>query len=364
VGSVSVTDMFTVETYSTLHQMTSGVRARLRKDVGIATLLRQVFPCGSVTGAPKIRAMEIIRELEAEPRGIYTGAIGVFAPDGSVDLNVAIRTLFVDADGCAEMGIGSGVVQDSDGPMEYDECLLKGRFVTDGEAPFQLIETMRWSAAEGYWLLAEHLERLTASAGYFGYPCDAATVRASLDAAAARFDGPLQRVRLTLDNDGRIDITAAPVAMAGPDAVMRYVIADEPTASSDRFLYHKTTRRQFYDGTRERLAAETGCDEVLFVNERGELTEGSFTTLFLVVDGRWVTPPLSCGLLDGTLRRHLLKRGNPAIEVRVLYPEDLAGADSVWLGNSVRGLIRAVANLDSRTFSMDPQAAGGNTISR
>ncbi len=342
-GTVSVTDMFTVETYRTLHQMTSGVSARLRPGVGIADLLRRVFPCGSVTGAPKIRAMEIIRDLEDGPRGAYTGAVGVIGPEGAVDLNVAIRTLYVAADGRGELGIGSGIVQDSDGPAEFEECLLKARFLTDAEPPFRLIETMRWTRDDGYWLLDEHMERLAASSAYFAYPCDVGAVRRALAAKAAAFREPLQRVRLTLDADGGIAITATPIATPTADAVMRYAIAAEPTASTDRFLFHKTTRRQFYDETRERLAAVTGCDEVLFANERGELTEGSFTNLFVERAGRLLTPPLGCGLLNGTLRRHLLADPARGAAEAVLYPQDLAAADRVYLGNSVRGLVRAEA---------------------
>jgi para-aminobenzoate synthetase / 4-amino-4-deoxychorismate lyase len=349
-GSVAVTDMFTVETYQTLHQMTSGVRARLRPGIGTVELLRHVFPCGSVTGAPKIRAMEIIRALEDAPRGVYTGAIGVLAPDGAVDLNVAIRTLFVDGDGTGEMGIGSGIVHDSDGAAEYEECLLKAAFLTDADAPFELIETLRWERGAGYWLLDAHIARLAASAAYFGYSCDAEAVQAALEEKAAAFEVPLQRVRLTLGADGRLEITAAVLAPAAADAILRCIVAPERTASTDRFLYHKTTRRQLYDGTRTRLAAETGCDEVLFTNERGELTEGSFTNLFIERDGRLLTPPVSCGLLDGTLRRALLADPSRAVEEAVLYPEDLAAADGVYLGNSLRGLVRAQVVLDVKSY--------------
>lgn len=351
IGSVAVTDMFTVETYRTLHQMTSGVRARLRPGIGIPELLRHVFPCGSVTGAPKIRAMEIIRELEDEPRGVYTGAIGAFGPDGSVDLNVAIRTLHIAAGGAGEMGIGSGIVHDSDGPAEYDECLLKAAFAAAGEEPFELIETIRWERGRGYWLLDGHMQRLTASAAYFGYPHDEAAARAALDGEAAAFDAPLQRVRLTLDEDGRLRIAAVAIAPTAADAVMRYAIAGERTASADRFLFHKTTRRRFYDGTRERLAAETGCDEALFLNERDELTEGSFTNLFVERGGRLSTPPVGCGLLNGTLRRALLADPARKVEEAVLRLEDLQTADRIFLGNSVRGLVRAVAVEAARSAS-------------
>jgi len=297
--------------------------------------------------------MQIIRELEEAPRGAYTGSIGVFDPDGAVDLNVAIRTVFLSRDGSGEMGIGSGIVQDSDGPAEYEECLLKGQFLTgEGEA-FQLIETLRWSTGcgstdSGYWLLDEHVERLARSARYFDFSCDDAAVRSALAQAATHFEGPLRRVRLTLDSEGQIAITSIAIEPPEKGAVLRYAIAETPTDSTDRFLFHKTTRRQFYDDTRTRLAAETGCDEVLFTNQRGELTEGSFTSLFVERDGRLLTPPLHCGLLDGVLRRHLISGGEWAVEEAILRPADLHTADRVYLGNSVRGLLGA-APIGSQT---------------
>jgi para-aminobenzoate synthetase/4-amino-4-deoxychorismate lyase len=343
IGSVSVTDMFTVETYRTLHQMTSGVRARLKRDVGAATLLRNLFPCGSVTGAPKIRAMEIIRELEDGARGVYTGAVGAFGPDGSADLNVAIRTLFIRADGVGEMGIGSGIVHDSDGPSEYGECLLKAAFASGREEPFELIETMRWERGSGFWLLDRHMRRLGESAAYFGYRFDEAEVREALFRKASTFEAPLQRVRLTLAEDGGIHVAATAMAPVGKDAVLRYAVAAERTSSADRFLFHKTTRRRFYDETRERLMAETGCDEALFLNERDELTEGSFTNLFIERNGRLLTPPIGCGLLNGTLRGALLADPERKVEEQVLRLADLQNAERVFLGNSVRGLVRAVA---------------------
>lgn len=341
IGSVSVTDMFRVETFRSLHQMTSGVSARLREDVDLPGLIRGIFPCGSVTGAPKIRAMEIIRELEMEPRGVYTGAVGMIAPNGDVDLNVAIRTIMLDDAGQGELGIGSGIVFDSDGPAEFAESLLKADFMTGRDAPFELIETMRWDPDGGYYLLDEHLERLSESATYFGFACDVDAARRALDGVADGLAGPCHRVRLTLDEYGEIDVTTAAIDAPSADARTRYVIAEETTDSANRFLFHKTTRRQFYDRTRERLIRETGCDEAVFVNEKGELTEGSYTNLFVERDGRLLTPPLACGLLNGTLRRALLADPDCAIEEAVLTPVDLEKADRVYLGNSVRGLVRA-----------------------
>ena len=336
IGSVCVRDLFTVETYPTVHQMTSTVEARLRPGVGFREIVQGLFPCGSVTGAPKIRAMEIIRELETRSRGAYTGSVGMVAPNGDLRFNVAIRTLFVGDDGEGEMGIGSGIVHDSDPAAEYEECLLKGRFLTAPHEGFQLIETMRWSRTDGFYLLERHLDRLENSARFFGISCDTGAVRALLADCVRGLTGK-QRVRLLLDQDGGASATATAITLPDPPPVVRYAIAARSVDSRDRHRYHKTTRREVLDEERERLTAEAGCDEVLFVNERGELTEGSYCNIFVEKGGWLLTPPLSCGLLDGTLRRELLETGGQ-VEERVLYPRDLDEADAVWLGNSVRGL--------------------------
>jgi para-aminobenzoate synthetase/4-amino-4-deoxychorismate lyase len=342
IGSVEVTDLYTVETYRSLHQLTSGVRARLRPEIGPSELIRSLFPCGSVTGAPKIRAMEVIRELEPVARGVYTGSIGMLGPDGAAHFNVAIRTLHLDGSGHGTMGVGSAIVQDSVGKSEYAECLLKGRFMTDTIPEFELIETIRWTPEDGYWLRARHIVRLRASAAYFGFGFVECRAKAALDARAAEFNALPQRVRLTLNEMGDIRITATPLTPASPAAVMRYAIAPERTDSTDVFLFHKTTRRRLYDTVRERLQAETGCDEALFLNERGDLTEGSFTNLFIAKDGALLTPALECGLLDGTLRRDLLEDPVQPVAEAILTLNDLEEADAVYLGNSVRGLVRAV----------------------
>jgi para-aminobenzoate synthetase/4-amino-4-deoxychorismate lyase len=339
IGSVKVDGLFEVETYETVHQMISTVSARLLPDIGADEVIRRLFPCGSITGAPKVRAMEIIRELEAAPRDVYTGAIGWIAPEGDLCFNVAIRTLKIDAAGRAEMGIGSGLVYDSDEAAEYEECLLKARFLTEPHQPFALIETMLWQRETGWTLMERHLERLQRSAAYFGFPCDPETVRAQLEAASLGFGGACCRVRLLLDREGRIKIAATAIPAPSSAGVMRYAISARVTNSRDPFLYHKTTRRELYDSEHERLARETGCDEVLFLNERGELTEGSRNNLFIERGGKLLTPPLSSGLLDGTLRHELLATGRA--QEAVLTLDDLARAEHVFLGNSVRGLLRA-----------------------
>ncbi|MDX1576229.1 MAG: aminotransferase class IV, partial [Kiloniellales bacterium] len=280
--------------------------------------------------------------LERAPRGVYTGAIGMLAPDGDALFNVAIRTLFLDGRGGGQLGVGSGIVQDSDPQVEWEECLLKARFLTAERAPFQLIETLRWQRDGGYYLLDRHLDRLAASAAFFGYPCDAEAIRAHLAREAERFaEAPVMRVRLLLDEDGALTFEAGPMEMPGDDHVLTFVVSDRRVSSGDTFIYHKTTRRELYDREFERHRKAGGYGEVVFLNERGEVTEGSRTTLFIEQDGVLVTPPLRCGLLAGTLRRDMIE--DPSLEVveRPLSLADLEAADRVYLGNSVRGLMRA-----------------------
>lgn len=338
-GSVRVPDLFTVETFETVLQMTSGVEGALSPDCDFSRIIRALFPPGSVTGAPKLRAVEIIRELESEPRGVYTGAIGFLSPHGGCHFNVAIRTLYIGRDGKGEAGIGSGIVQDSRARSEYEECLLKLKFLTDPPAEeFELIETLRFDWSSGYILLQRHLDRLEQSASRLGFRCPRAEIVCALYEHAARLSGPSHRVRMTLSREGRISIgsTALPPP---PPRGFTFAIAPNRVDPSNLFLYHKTTNRRMYDDTRKALNAVTGCDEVLFLNTLGELTEGSFTNLFLEINGEMLTPAVSCGLLSGTLRQDLIEQGQ--VREAVLTLDDLARASGVWLGNSVRGLVRA-----------------------
>jgi para-aminobenzoate synthetase / 4-amino-4-deoxychorismate lyase len=341
IGSVEVTDLFTVETYRTVHQMTSGITAELRADMGLNDMLKALFPCGSVTGAPKVRAMEIIRELEAYPRGVYTGAIGHIAPNGDSQFNVAIRTLFIDAGGAGEMGIGSGVVSDSKVDAEFEECLLKAQFLIKADAPFELIETIRWEWGIGFHLLERHLVRLQSSATHFGYPFERGKVLAALSAEVENLDGDVHMVRLLLAEDGAITVTSTRIELPSKEPVWRFAISDQRVDEKDPLFFHKTTRRQFFDREMERQKALTGCDEVVFLNKKGELTEGTRTNLFIELDGRLFTPALTCGLLPGTLREELIDLPRAAASEAILTLADLALADRIYLGNSVRGLIRA-----------------------
>ena len=338
-GGVTVTDLFTVETFRTLHQMTSGVRATLKTGVGLADLLQAIFPPGSVTGAPKIRAMELICAYETEPRGVYCGAIGHITPRGDALFNVAIRTPVVFRDGEGEMGIGSGIVFDSEGAKEYAECLLKMRFLTDPPRTFELIETLLYEPGRGYWLLGRHLERLEASARYFGFAFDAAAIRDVLAREVEGREGERRRVRLLLAEDGAITLTGTPLALPEPGPVMRFAVSETRLDSTDLFLFHKTTRRELYDREWRHYSDRLGADEVIYLNERGELTEGSRTNIFVERGGRLVTPPLESGLLPGVLRAELIASGKA--EEAVLTLADLDAADAVYLGNSVRGLVRA-----------------------
>jgi para-aminobenzoate synthetase/4-amino-4-deoxychorismate lyase len=293
--------------------------------------------------------MEIIRTLEEHPRGIYCGAIGHLRPDGDLSLNVAIRTITIDAQGNGVLGIGGGLVVDSQDRAEYAECLLKSAFLTQDQTPFALIESFRWSPQEGYVLLTRHLERLARSAAYFGFVYDEAEIRARLAAAAAALGAP-RRVRLTSSETGQIAITVAPLA-ARSDRPWTVMLSRRAVCSTDPFLYHKTTRRAFFEAEGERLYNAYGADEALFVNERNELTEGSRTNIFIERDGMLLTPAQECGLLPGTLRAQLIAEGKA--REAVLTPADLAAGAALFLGNAVRGLLKAqfIGSEDAPTAS-------------
>ena len=327
-GSVEVSNLFQVESYPTLHAMVSTVTAKKRDDADIADILRALFPCGSVTGAPKIRAMEILRQLESSPRGAYCGAIGHFAPDGSARFNVAIRTLTI-ADGLGELGIGGGVVQDSECESEYAECLLKARFFEAARQPLELIETLRFE--NGFVRLESHLARMENSARVFGLAFDTRAAKAALEQAVAGRTGPL-RVRLTLNEAGSHQAGAYDLPSNPPH--WTYAVSPERTHSSDLLLRHKTSWRDLYESEVKRL----GTDEVVFCNQRGELTEGARSNIFIRRDGVLLTPPLDAGVLDGRLRAELIAQGQA--REAVLTPDDLTG--EVYFGNSLRGLIPAL----------------------
>ena len=348
-GSVRLVSLYDVERYPLQWQMTSTVEGRV-PGPSLEKLFGAMFPCGSITGAPKISSMKIIRDLESTPRGIYTGAIGFATPRGRAHFNVAIRTVIFDrADGRAEFGVGSGVVWDSVGRDEYDECLLKAEMLSGSSRPaflggasyvvpdrpdFKLLETILWTPGGGFALLDRHLSRLRGSAACFDFSCNLDDVRGQLNLAVADLRGP-SRLRIRLDHDGSVLCEA--VDLIPLNDPLQVALAVEPIDRSDVFLYHKTTKRDVYERAR---ASRPGADSVILWNEDGDVTEGAEANLVIVRDGVKVTPPVECGLLPGTLRAELLASGE-IVEGRISRHE-LASADEVWLINSVRGWIRAV----------------------
>jgi para-aminobenzoate synthetase / 4-amino-4-deoxychorismate lyase len=332
-GSVHVPALFSAERYPTLWQMTSTVRARTIAP--LHEILRALFPCASITGAPKVRTMGIIRALESTPRRIYTGSIGFIAPGRQASFNVAIRTLLVDRQTqIAEYGVGGGIVWDSTARGEYDEALLKAQILTRPAPAFDLFTTMRWSPAAGYFLRKRHIQRLVDSADYFGFHLDISALEAYLDHLAESFTEPM-RVRIVLTRAGTLNHQAVPLptcpathSTGSGQARLKVSLASAPIHSDDVFLFHKTTRREIYP-----LPAP-GTDETLLYNQRGELTEFTIGNLVAELDGERLTPPLECGLLPGTMRAELLENGQ--IREQILTIDDLPRCAKLWLVNSIR----------------------------
>ncbi len=317
-GSVRVSSLFDLERFETVWQMTSTVEATLKDGTSLIDLMTALFPCGSVTGAPKIRTMQIIRELERFPRGAYTGAIGFLKPGGDCVFNVAIRTVVIDSEkGVATFGVGGGVTIDSTAEREYEECLVKSRFLQVAPVEFQLFESLLLEDGE-YFLLERHLERLRDSAEYFGFKFCEDEIISALERIAEN-----GKVRLTLWKDGRIETEVSAIE---PLERRRVALATEAVDSSDRFLFHKTTKRP-YGG------------DVIFWNERGEITESTIANVVVRIDGELYTPPVESGLLAGTFRNQLLAEGK--IRERVITIEELKNAKEFFLINSVRKWMKA-----------------------
>jgi len=339
-GSVKVRSFFDIERYETVFQATTTIQASLRKGVRIPELVRALFPSGSVTGAPKIRTMQLIHELEPVPRGVYTGAIGFFSPNGKAVFSVAIRTATLNKrTGQAVVGVGSGVVHDSDVHGEYEECLLKAKFLTETSEEFRLIETILLRPDRGWFLLPLHLKRLRESAQYFGfrYPRDTITMKLKEASSRKISAGSPLRVRILLSRDGSIEFQKTTLEPAGDEAVAG--MAKSRTDSRDRFLYHKTTRRDLYEREFDSPAAR-GRFDLIFQNEKGEVTEGTRSNIVIRVGDKHFTPPVDSGLLPGTFRSHLFRSKKIPIMEKTLYPDDLASADEIFLCNAVRGMVK------------------------
>lgn len=338
-GSVCVKKLFTIEKYKTLLQMTSTITGRLQPQVKLFDIIQSLFPCGSVTGAPKIQSMKIIRSLEKGPRNIYTGAIGYFNPDGQAVFNVAIRTIDLqlrpDKKYKAFMGVGSGIVYDSKPDEEYQECQIKAQFLTKAIPQFALIETMLFTDSKIKYLDL-HLRRLKKSARYFGISCDITTTKKQLQEYAKYFVGKM-RLRLLLKSNGEIVLEHLPII--APITSRAIVLSSFKTKSNNSFLYHKSTHRNLYDKEFKKFSAKNYFD-VIFCNEKNEITEGAVSNIFIQTKGRYFTPPLSCGLLHGIQRQIMI--GKLKAKERILYLKDLKNADKIILTNSVRGATEVI----------------------
>ena len=358
-GSVLVEKLFQVEQFPSLLQMSSEISATLRPKVTNYELFRSLFPCGSVIGAPKVRTMQILRELEGRDRGVYTGAIGFIAPHGEAVFSVAIRTAVVDG-ARLEMGVGAGITYDSDPAAEYAECLLKGAFLR--HTAFQLIETMRWESGRCA-LLDLHLERLAASAAYFGFALDSAEAKRRIDEHGAAL-GPegAWKIRLTLNHRGGIAF-AGPERVAPDSGLLTAMLWPTPVDAQDRFLWHKTTRRAVYDEAAAR-AREQGFADAIFHNTDGMVTEGAIHNIVVRHGDRRRTPPLRDGVLPGVYRAHLLAT-MPGLKEESFTVRDLLSADEVWLTNAVRGIrvVRVAAgSMLSSEIGLHPGAGQEETM--
>lgn len=353
-GSVKVPKLFEVTRFASVLQMTSTVTATLPDTTSMADVLRALFPCGSITGAPKHRTMQLIGALETSPRGLYTGAIGWLdarSDDpqalGDFCMSVAIRTLELDAPGASglrrgRLGVGAGIVLDSKADEERDECKLKARFLSGLDPGFELFETMQATRASGIAHLARHLSRLQRSAQYFGFTFDEAALREQLDAAvAALSEDDIHRVRLALSHNGTAAITHGVLTPLHGDSV-KVLLADasQITRADDLFLRHKTTVRARYDAAWKAAEAQ-GAFDVLFFNDRGELTEGGRSSVFVKRNGIWMTPPLSSGVLPGVMRSVLLNDPSWAAVEAVVTRDDLLTAQAIVVCNALRGALPA-----------------------
>lgn len=350
IGSVTVENLFEVQTYETLHQMISTVKGRVGVDTPASEIIRQLFPCGSITGAPKIRTMQIIEELEVEHRGIYTGAIGYLTPNNDFCFSVPIRTCIAYRDGTAEMGVGGGILNESDPYAEFDECVLKAKFLTGINSSFRLLESMRYRYATGdIENLDRHLARIQHSASALLFNIDPVILVRELRAAVrgVRED---KKVRLTVDCGGSMDISLHTLGDTSNSQQPCYVDISDQIVKREWFLLrHKTTERTMFDREYEKYHEE-GAYDVLFLNDAGHITEATRHNVFIEKDGLLITSPVNSGLLGGIARGVFLETHRERCVERPLTPSDLLSADRILLTNSVRGVVQVLLNPKSRSF--------------
>ena len=344
-GTVKVKNLFQVQTFKTLHQMISTVKGTLDKEHSFKDLLHALFPCGSITGAPKIRTMEIINELEKEPRGIYTGAIGYLMPDDDFYFNVPIRTITIDKKNQCEMGIGSGIIYESNAEAEYEECLLKADFLTSLNKDFYLIESFRLDAdKEKFVNIEQHLKRLSHSAQSFGFNLNIEGIKEELNTIKNKLKNGLYKIRLTAHQNGEININHSLVTN-DPNQTKKVTINKDKVDRWSIFQHHKTSRREHYDQAYNK-AEKNGFYDVIFFNEDAQLVEASRHNIFLKKDGEYFTPPLAAGALNGIERQSFMLKHH-AREI-ILTKNDLLNADEILLTNSVRGVVNVhIDNVES-----------------
>ena len=330
IGSVVVERLFEIEQYPSLLQMTSSVRCKT--DAGVADIFAALFPPASITGAPKIRTMQIIAELEDSPRRLYTGAIGLLEPRRRAQFNVAIRTALVkSSDGQAEYGIGGGIVWDSTADSELAECYCKAAVITKQVPEFELLESLLWAPESGCPHLERHLARLQESASYFGRELNINEIRARLESLGRHLGNKAHKIRLLIDAKGNVRVD--PELLGNLPDPYRVCMARNPINSSNIFLFHKTNHREVYDLARQVYPEH---DDVLLWNEKGEMTESTIANLVVELDGKLLTPPIECGLLPGVWRARMLQEN--AIITRIIHREDLSRCTRLFLMNAVRGM--------------------------
>jgi para-aminobenzoate synthetase/4-amino-4-deoxychorismate lyase len=348
VGSVTADPLFEIQTFETVHQMVSTVRCKIGPDTSLRDVLASLFPCGSITGAPKVRTMEIIGGLEAEPRGIYTGAIGFATPGKEFCFSVPIRTVVTQGHR-GEMGVGSGIVHESDAEGEFEECMLKARFLVGVNSSFSLLESMRFDAATGtVHGLEAHLARMRESAAYFEFAFVASSVLKAIDRATSVCQAGLHKVRVVLAQDGGVTASAEPLAVSDaatdrPSAgeALWVALSERRIDSSSCFQRHKTTERRLYDDEYHAWR-KRGAYEVVFANERGEIAEASRHNVFIERNGSLITPPLTAGALGGIQRRRLLDDPASNAAEGLVSVQEFRSATKIFLTNSVRGVVPVV----------------------
>ena len=330
-GSVEVKKLFDVEKYESVYQMVSTIKSKINNNIKLIDILKNIYPCGSITGAPKIRTMEIISELEDELRGIYTGGIGLIR-NNKITFNVPIRTLSINKEtNNGEIGLGSGIVWDSNIDDEYEETKLKGKFLTKPEKPFKLFETMLVENSE-IFLLDEHLDRMQQSADYFLFRFNRIEILDQLNKILEQNKNSPYRLKIKINKFGSFSYQVTELSKIQNN--INVIVSARKINSQNRFQYFKTTNRKLYDREYKKYL-EKGFFDVIYLNEKNEVSEGAISNIFVYKNNLISTPQVNAGILSGVYRKYLLKN-NPMIREQRLHLSDLLEADRIILSNSVR----------------------------